>query len=222
MQIVLKDIKERKMQSLACPVRSELRQTTLSIHITFLKPWMTCCRGGIKADTWILTKCPQFCTYSMCLLNEKNDWSQSREWTTVQWLCSLFIIFVLLPGCVWFFVTPWTVAHQAPLSMEFSCKNTGVGCHFLPQGIFLTQGLNLSLLHWQVDSLLLCHLGSPLLIIGEGLIWKNALIFLYLSIVSSAHLVLQPQQANYSFPKTCLRTVLCRFLYDSPSNLMKS
>ena len=82
-----------------------------------------------------------------------------------------------LPGCVWFFVTPWTVAHQAPLSMEFSCKNTGVGCHFLPQGIFLTQGLNLSLLHWQVDSLLLCHRGSPLLIIGEGLIWKNALIF---------------------------------------------
>ena len=30
-------------------------------------------------------------------------------------------------------------------------KNTGVGCHFLLQGIFLTQGLNLPLLHWQVD-----------------------------------------------------------------------
>ena len=28
-----------------------------------------------------------------------------------------------------------------------SGKNTGVGCHFLLQGIFLTQGLNLSLLH---------------------------------------------------------------------------
>ena len=32
------------------------------------------------------------------------------------------------------FVTPCTVAHQAPLSMEFSGKNTGVGCHFLLQG----------------------------------------------------------------------------------------
>ena len=35
-------------------------------------------------------------------------------------------------------------------------KNTGVGCHFLLQGIFLTQGWNpwlLQLLHWQVDSL---------------------------------------------------------------------
>ena len=27
-------------------------------------------------------------------------------------------------------------------------KNTGVGCHFLFQGIFPTQGLNLCLLHW--------------------------------------------------------------------------
>ena len=32
-------------------------------------------------------------------------------------------------------------------------KNTGVGCHFLLQGIFLTQGSNLHLLHWQAGSL---------------------------------------------------------------------
>ena len=52
---------------------------------------------------------------------------------------------------VWLFVTPWTVAHQ-----DFPGKNTRVGCHVLLQGIFLTQGLNLSLLsllHWQADSL---------------------------------------------------------------------
>ena len=35
-------------------------------------------------------------------------------------------------------VTPWTVACRAPLSKGFSRQNTGVGCHFLPQGIFLT------------------------------------------------------------------------------------
>ena len=34
-------------------------------------------------------------------------------------------------------------------------------CHFLLQGIFLTQELNPSLLHWQADSLPLSHLGSP-------------------------------------------------------------
>ena len=44
--------------------------------------------------------------------------------------------------------------------MEFP-RQEWTGCHFLLQGIFLTQGLNLSLLHWQVDSLLLSHLGSP-------------------------------------------------------------
>ena len=38
-------------------------------------------------------------------------------------------------------------------------KNTELGCHFLLQGIFLTQGSNSCLLHWQMDSLLLCHRG---------------------------------------------------------------
>ena len=53
------------------------------------------------------------------------------------------------------FVTPWTIARQAPLLWNFPVKNTGGGCHFLLQGIFLTQGWNpylLSLLHWQPDS----------------------------------------------------------------------
>ena len=40
----------------------------------------------------------------------------------------------------------------------FSVKNTGVGHHFLLQGIFLIQGLNLCLLHWQADSLPLSDL----------------------------------------------------------------
>ena len=36
-----------------------------------------------------------------------------------------------------------------------------MGCHFFLQGIFLTQELDLRLLHWQAGSLLLKHLGSP-------------------------------------------------------------
>ena len=43
--------------------------------------------------------------------------------------------------------TPWTVAPQAPLFMGFSSKNTGVGCHFLLQGTFLTQGSNPDIPH---------------------------------------------------------------------------
>ena len=37
------------------------------------------------------------------------------------------------------FVTPWTVAHQAPLSMGFLKQECWSGCHLLLQGIFLTQ-----------------------------------------------------------------------------------
>ena len=44
---------------------------------------------------------------------------------------------------------------------NFPGKNTGVGCHFLLQGIFPTQGSNLQLLQWQADALPLSHLGSP-------------------------------------------------------------
>ena len=50
--------------------------------------------------------------------------------------------------------TPWTVARQATLSVGFfSGKNTGVTCHCFLQGVFLTQGSNLGLVHWQADSL---------------------------------------------------------------------
>ena len=45
---------------------------------------------------------------------------------------------------------------------DFPGKNTGVGCHFLLQGIFPAQELNLCLLNWQVDSIPLSHLGKSL------------------------------------------------------------
>ena len=61
------------------------------------------------------------------------------------------------------FATPWTVAHQAPLSMGFPRHKYGIGCHFLLQEIFPNQGANpclLCLLHWQAGSLQQSHLGS--------------------------------------------------------------
>ena len=42
--------------------------------------------------------------------------------------------------------TPWTVTPQAFCPWDFPGKNTGVGCHFLLQGIFPTQGSNLCFL----------------------------------------------------------------------------
>ena len=45
------------------------------------------------------------------------------------------------------FAIPWTVAYMPLRSWDFPGKDTGVGCHFLLQGIFLTQELNPGLLH---------------------------------------------------------------------------
>ena len=45
------------------------------------------------------------------------------------------------------FTTSWAVSCQAPLSMDVPGKNIGEACHFLLQGIFLTQGSNPGLLH---------------------------------------------------------------------------
>ena len=47
---------------------------------------------------------------------------------------------------------------------DFPGRNTGVGCHAVLQGLFLTQGWNphlLCLLYWQEGSLHQCHLESP-------------------------------------------------------------
>ena len=69
----------------------------------------------------------------------------------------------------------WLVAKSCPTLLQphglsptrllcpwnFPGKNMGVGCYFLLQGIFPTQGSNPCLLHWQADSVPLSHLGSP-------------------------------------------------------------
>ena len=57
--------------------------------------------------------------------------------------------------------TPWTVACQVPLCMDFPDKNTGVGCHFLLQGIFPTQESNTDLLHYRQILYQLSYKGSP-------------------------------------------------------------
>ena len=60
--------------------------------------------------------------------------------------------------------TPWTVPRQFPLSMGFPSKSTGVGYHFLLRGIFLIQGSDPHLLHWQADSLPVSHQGCLVLV----------------------------------------------------------
>ena len=63
-----------------------------------------------------------------------------------------------------------TGARQAPLSIKYSQQDTGVGCHFLLQVIFLTQARTPCLLRWQAGSFPLCHLGSPKILTTQSLI----------------------------------------------------
>ena len=64
---------------------------------------------------------------------------------------------------VQFFETPWTMAHQVPLSMGLFWQEYWGGLPVPSPGDFPTQGSNLHLLwlpHWQADSLPLSHPGK--------------------------------------------------------------
>ena len=82
------------------------------------------------------------------------------EWEVVS-VATALVVAVQLLSPVQLSAAPWTVAARFLCPWDFPGKNTGVGCHFLLQWVFPTQGLNLRLLHWQVDSLPLSHQGSP-------------------------------------------------------------
>ena len=62
------------------------------------------------------------------------------------------------------FVTLWTIALQTPLSMGLSRQEYWSGCHFLLQGIFLSQESNqplyVSFIGRRILSIL-SHLGNP-------------------------------------------------------------
>ena len=107
---------------------------------------------------------------SMGLQRVRHNWvtSLSLSWCACACVCVCVCVFShsVVSDSLW--------AH-APQPANLLClwnfpgKNTRVGCHFLLQGIFPTQGLNphlFSLLHWQADSLPLCPLGSSPTSIG--------------------------------------------------------
>ena len=126
----------------------------------------------IWSQGWILYSDPRCLEHWFCVSKQaklfyiQQKVSESHQHEVKPYAASKMSILFMLIGLshVRLFGTSWAIVCQALLSMEFSSKNTRVGCHFLIQQIFLTQGLNpslLSLLNWQMDSLPVCCLGSP-------------------------------------------------------------
>ena len=71
-------------------------------------------------------------------------------------VCARTCVRLVIQPCLTF-CDPWTVAHQAPLSMGFSRQECWVGCHFLLQEIFLMQESNPSLPHCRQTLYWLSH-----------------------------------------------------------------
>ena len=80
----------------------------------------------------------------------------TTRWRWCVCVCVCVVSWVLL------FATPWAVAHQAPLSMGFSRREYWSRLPFPAPGDLADSGIEP--MPPQVNSLPLCHLGSP----GEG------------------------------------------------------
>ena len=107
-------------------------------------------RGFISWD--VSSGCLERC------IQKDSEAQEERALGLISNVCHFVIVQSL--SCVPLFATPWTPSDSSVHGV-FHSKNTNSGCHFLLQGIFLTQGSNLCLLHWQVNSLPLSHQGSP-------------------------------------------------------------
>ena len=107
-------------------------------NIVFVYTHMQIC---LQAYTHAHTHTP------LCYLTFSLHAIQHRGFSGLFCIYSYALCCIQLFSHVQLFATQWTVTHQAPLSMEFSNKNTRVGCHALLQGIFPSQGSNWNLLH---------------------------------------------------------------------------
>ena len=106
------------------------------------------------------------------------DWTQHLR---VQVIALSLAVWVQTPTCVRLFVTPWTTSARPFCPWDSPGKNTGVGCHFLLQEIFPTQGSNphlLCLLHRQVCFYYKHHLEA------QPAIWLLKSLNLYRTILS--------------------------------------
>ena len=108
--------------------------------------WWAAVYGIAQSRTWLKrlsrsssTHIHTHTTFYLSIHPLTDPWVVSR--TLHLCVCVCVCVCAQSLGCVQLFVTPWTIAHQAPLSMGYHNKNTGVGCHFLLQGDLSDPGI---------------------------------------------------------------------------------
>ena len=114
--------------------------------------------------------------YILGKMRLSTDWKEASPgfFDSGLWFLRLHRLLWFLPSCLLLKVK-WKLSHSVmPYSLrphgactkllrpwDFQGKSTRVGCHFLLQGIFPTQGLNPGLSHCRQTLYHLSHQGSP-------------------------------------------------------------
>ena len=112
------------------------------------------CKYPISTDSKILVK-PDFQVLSLVIRTIQTHGGGVQRNEGSFWLAK-DVMLVWVPNCfshVWPFVTLWTVAHQAPLSVGFSRQEDWSGLPFPPPGELLDPGIKPEWPALQADSL---------------------------------------------------------------------
>ena len=119
-------------------VRGQI-QMYMKSHIWVPGQWVqvTCLHPGFKGDWETLLLVSFLGTWDLEGKKFSRHMKYDQEVPTGMFSAPIkhWNVYVQLLSHVWLFATPWTVAHQAPLSMDSPGNNTAVGCHFLLQAL---------------------------------------------------------------------------------------
>ena len=141
----------------------------LKIICRYLESFITILSTSFQKCNLNILRC--LCWPDLSLINSYSGqllflWP-SFEYTTFRISCSFSTPFLCCCCCCLVtelcpaFAMPWSIAHQAPLSMGLPRQEYWSELPFPPAGDFPTQGSNACLLCWQVDTLSLSYLGGP-------------------------------------------------------------
>ena len=146
--------------SVACVLSTFLCSVPPHHHHPFLKPQKILAFSKQEVKKQNLPCWTLLCKHNEFLLLSKHrnlhkQWRFHPSWTV------LVKVKVKSLSRVQLFATPWAVACTRLLRpWDFLGQSTGVGCHFLLQGIFPTQGSNPGLPHCRQTLYHLSHQGG--------------------------------------------------------------